>query len=427
MKKVDVAILESFAANQVSLLLIKDPKNPQLSIQTNWLSRLIIWICNKLGCPHRAKLDKIIPYIIAQMKEIGNPAQPSTKAITKLIKKIEHYNLKHKVKIDSSFLKNWLNPSNTIIKQPYQSPNGSPISPSPIKQQALMTNAMSCPTPQSKQSACPALNASPTETLPIYVTDPYKDLPSVFKEIGADVEAADIPEYKKVRARFMVQDLGLIEVNLPVFKQLDSDSKRAREINRQSTEKYDRSAGEEEAPSYKSLIARNQLFIETYQKAKNLGKLVDFFSVFMHGGGPCLTGRTEMLQAFAASLESAPSHIIPEDTANLLTLPSNLWCERIMTQIDEGSWKLNDITPDLLKNYLHANIAEVIEEFSQKETDSPLVVKFLEFLQHEGLYSKGEAVDWNALMPAVLNSTSFGIIYSHVMLFYKETVASLDF
>lgn len=399
MKTEDFKALDAFLKQDVLLELSSDKNGSQhlQPVKRNWFGRFILWISLKLGCKSHASLEKVAKYVVSQIRELSTNELPKS-AVQKLLSKINSYNLKHTNKLASefSFLTEKLNQRQELSLVP--APKASINVPIP---------------PISIETPVPV-------AVPTVIIDPYCDLPDRFKEIGKDLEQSQIVESVKIRAQFMIQDLGQIENNLSKLKSLSSDTARAKEINSLVTDRYGRTAGEEVALSYKCLVDRNDLFVETYKKAKKSNKLQEFFSAFMNGG-PCLTGRTISLNEFAASLVETTEEI-PVDTKDLLVLPCNLWTERLITFLEQNTLTIENMTAEIFKEHLLSDIDAVASEFHGYE-HKPMGQTFLKFLKQQGIKFDESSIDWGILIKKSIDSKAiFSTIYNYTIQFTKETL-----
>lgn len=238
------------------------------------------------------------------------------------------------------------------------------------------------------------------------------DYNSFIRSIKSDIDVArkeeSVTNSSANRAELTIKDFEKIINNFEFLSSIKSNDERARKINDITK------AGLEDAPSIIVLKGRIDLFVKTYQKAKDLDKLPEFFSCFAKGD-PCLSGRMESLSKFATNLELGIDIDSQVDPEKMLFFPAYILSEIIDNAIDEeGSGITPDsITKEKLNEYLLKNIDSVAEEF-ELAPDSEYKINFLAYLKDRGLESTNEngLPDWKRMILNLLNAKeSFQEVY----------------
>ena len=211
------------------------------------------------------------------------------------------------------------------------------------------------------------------------------------------------------RATSTISDIEEINQNLASISSLKSDGKMNKRINSITH------AGAEDGfgANPQVLAERVNIFVKTYARAKSEGDLQGFFGCFSRGD-PCLSGRSESLYKYAASLDNIDIDAIPDPEIKL-HLPGTIFANFIMGPLDD-MLEAGSLTKEMVVEAAEKNIDNIASEFARYGTvDS--VSSFLEFLDVVGLYKKGDPVDWKHLIGNLIHSPSFNAVYLHSLTF----------
>lgn len=166
--------------------------------------------------------------------------------------------------------------------------------------------------------------------------------------------------------------------------------------------------------SGKLLSERINLFIMTYLLAKEQGKLKDFFACFAKGD-PCLNGRMECLNKFAASLSGFDVESDPETG---LYLPSGVVADIIMQNFTD-EYDAHTLSPELVSNFMSKN-KELIRNLFKKHTRYQL--SFLDYLKSRQIIFEKLALEeiyetknWEKILAHLIDWSTFHAIYGQAL------------
>lgn len=233
---------------------------------------------------------------------------------------------------------------------------------------------------------------------------------SVYDQMRADLEAIDfrLGEQVASRASRTIADMEKIDQSLGSIISLGSDDLRNRKINT-----ITRSGAEDGFSSSPEVLQRRvDVFVATYQKAKQQGDLTGFFSCFSRGD-PCLSGRSESLYKYAATFDGIDVDAIP-DPEKKLYLPGSVFSELIMRDFEKEADN-GTLTAEAFANYVRTHADTIGPEFARFEK-SEGAMAFLELLDTAGLYRKGDKVNWSDLIDRLARSPKlFDAVFRHSM------------
>ncbi|MGE0831923.1 MAG: hypothetical protein AB7N99_04620 [Simkaniaceae bacterium] len=230
---------------------------------------------------------------------------------------------------------------------------------------------------------------------------------SIYDQMRSDLQGIDhrLSPSVSSRASQTITDMEKISQSLGSITSLRTDELRNREIN--TITRAGAEGGFSASPEV--LRKRVEVFTATYQTAKLRGDLNGFFSCFSNGD-PCLSGRSESLYKYSATLDGIDVDAIP-DPEKKLYLPGTVFSEIIMGQFEEEAEE-GSLTPRVFAEYVLQNIETVAAEFARFEK-SPGGKAFLDLLDDLGIYRKGEPVNWEVLIERLAHSRVFDSVFRH--------------
>ena len=232
---------------------------------------------------------------------------------------------------------------------------------------------------------------------------------TVFDRMRDDLKAtaSDLSQSEYSMAIRTITDMEKVNQGLSSIVRLRTDDLRNQHIN--SLTRGGAEGGFSASPEV--LAERVSVFTSTYQKAKQQGDLQGFFSCFIKGD-PCLSGRSESLYKYSATLDGINIEAIP-DPEKKLFLPGSVFSELILVHYDEEADN-GTLTSQMLAGYVTRNLGTVAPEFARFEK-SEGGQAFLEYLDMIGIYQKGTPVNWQALISALARSRHFDAVFKHSM------------
>jgi hypothetical protein len=205
------------------------------------------------------------------------------------------------------------------------------------------------------------------------------------------------------RALSLIKSMFAISENFKEISRIETDGLRNGQIN-----KLTHSGAEDGFSSNLDLLsARIQIFVSTYLRAKEAGDLSGFFSCFSRGD-PCLSGCTESLYKYAASLDGLDIDEMPDPEKSLF-YPGSIFAEIIMNQFESGTSR------DEFAGYIVRNLSEIAKMFEKSEKSEPAKA-FLNYLEVGGLYKKGH-INWESLITELVNSRYFNAVYEQSLVY----------
>lgn len=221
-----------------------------------------------------------------------------------------------------------------------------------------------------------------------------KDLYNVASQKDVNMTPAQKKSAEAVLEKFQCISDNLIEIS-----SYKSDSLRNVKINELT--KGGAEAGF--SSSCEVLSERITLLLRTYSSAKEKNDLPGFFKCFSQGD-PCLSGKMESLNKYAAMLEMGIDVDNLVDHDKKLDLPSYLFSELLYDLSDKETTKTQ------LLDHILNNLSDVANSFKSVETTKGGKA-FLQFLEDVDLYKSGDAVDWKDLIRALTASKEFDLIH----------------
>ena len=235
---------------------------------------------------------------------------------------------------------------------------------------------------------------------------------SIYDQMRQDLEETEgLSSSEFDRASSTIRDIESINQNLSSISKLRSDGKMNRRINAIT------SAGAEGGfgANPQVLAERVNIFVKTYARAKSEGDLQGFFGCFSRGD-PCLSGRSESLYKYAASLDNIDIDAIPDPEIKL-HLPGTVFSNFIMGSLAlDEEFDNGTLTKEMVVEAAEKNLDRIASEFDRYgSADS--IRSFLEFLDMVGLYKKGDPVNWKHLIGNLIHSPRFNTVYMHSLTF----------
>ncbi len=203
---------------------------------------------------------------------------------------------------------------------------------------------------------------------------------------------------QQLRAEKTISDFSVINNNLHQFQRLTNDNLINQAINKLTCGGAEDGFG----MNSKMLEERVNLFVQTYLKAKEKKDLKGFFGCFTQGS-PCLSGRTESMYKYAASLDNLDIDAMPDPEKSLF-FPGSVFADEIMANFEQGT------TLTEFSTFVEENISSIAAKFKNLE-NNPSTSAFLQYLEAANLYQKGSKVDWEVILKDLLQSRYFKTVY----------------
>lgn len=240
-----------------------------------------------------------------------------------------------------------------------------------------------------------------------------KERPSNFIEIAFDHALEDLESLKnQIPASAYQNSLNTFKNMRTVYLNLDEISQAKSDLERNNVINYLTSSGGAE-PGFssgndaeeakKTLDRRINLILLTYQKAKLLNKFKEM-TLRLGQGDPCLNGRMSAVEDFASSLAGL-GQIVDTQATKVNLVPTTAFSAVLDTLLDD----LNSLDSDeFIKDFSVENLKEpgalsiVIQQFSfwsARDGATP----FLEFLVNQNLVDNVSVIDWESVIPKILN------------------------
>ena len=223
---------------------------------------------------------------------------------------------------------------------------------------------------------------------------------SVFEKVADDYKAtkSQLSFAQQLRAEKTISDFNAINNNLHQFQRLTDDKLINQAINKLTCGGAEDGFG----MNVKVLGERVNLFVQTYLKAKQKNDLKGFFGCFTQGS-PCLSGRTESMYKYAASLDNLDIDSMPDPEKSLF-FPGSVFADEIMANFENGT-SLQEFSA-----FVEENISSIAAKFKSQE-NNPSTPAFIEYLEAGNLYQKGSNVDWEVILKNLLQSRYFKTVY----------------
>jgi len=222
----------------------------------------------------------------------------------------------------------------------------------------------------------------------------------LFKSMHTDLSSTKIPLANLKRAELTVNDFECIYQHFEELKAIGSDKQRELVINK-LTQESGGGGGLEDTPDIKTLEERVNLFAHTYLKAKQQEKLDEFFTCFSRGDA-CLSGRTDSLCVFAASLENLDIKKMA-DPEKQLFLPVTI-VENYMIELRDEKQEGELPTLEEFKTLLSENLEAISAAFHKSVAGGTKEAgDFLGFLEDRHLIDGKELIDWPAVSKKLIN------------------------
>ena len=239
-----------------------------------------------------------------------------------------------------------------------------------------------------------------------------------FLQIREESQACKLTPTEHRQVEQTIDAYKSIAENLLSIAEAPTDQARNRVVNEITRGGAEQgfSAGRTPDEALKVLAGRVELFLSTYELAHKKGDDATFFKCFSRGD-PCLSGRTESLMRYAASLASLDIASMP-DPSKALFLPASAFQEAFFDyaeSLNEGAVSIDGFRTFLRAPEKRKEVVAQFDLFSNPDAKG----NFKEFLVYKGIVLEGDEVPpFSELVETLLSEgccDSFELIYKQVL------------